>query len=68
MYVCICAGVTDSDVRACSRAGARTVEEVGDRCGAGTGCGTCYDHIDTILAATAPPDGLERSDSQRLTT
>ncbi|MCA1672966.1 MAG: (2Fe-2S)-binding protein [Actinomycetota bacterium] len=64
MYVCICAGVTDAEVRACSRAGARTPEDVGDRCGAGTGCGTCYDHIDTILAATAPATdwhGLTRS-------
>jgi bacterioferritin-associated ferredoxin len=54
MYVCICAGVTEAEVRAYSRAGARTAEDVGDLCGAGAGCGTCYDHIDTILAAMAP--------------
>lgn len=54
MYVCICAAVTESEVRACARAGARTAEEVGDLCRAGTGCGSCHDHIDTLLAATVP--------------
>lgn len=60
MYVCFCAAVTDTEVRACVRAGARTVEEVGDRCAAGTGCGSCLDHLDTILAAVVPAEELSR--------
>ena len=43
MYVCICAGVPDVEVRSCIARGARTVEEVGDACGAGTGCGSCHE-------------------------
>ena len=57
MYICICAAITAADVLACCRAGARTAEEVAERCGAGTGCGTCFEHIDTILTATS---GTER--------
>jgi bacterioferritin-associated ferredoxin len=49
MYVCICAAVTDCQVRACIAAGADTVEEIGERCQAGTGCGSCLDGLDIML-------------------
>lgn len=52
MFVCHCAVVTDTEIRACVRDGARTAEDVGDRCAAGTGCGGCLDQIDTIIATT----------------
>lgn len=58
MYVCICAAVTDTEVRSCIAGGARTVDEVGDACGAGTGCGSCHDHIDVFLAAAHAPSVL----------
>jgi bacterioferritin-associated ferredoxin len=45
MYVCICFAVHESELAAVIDAGARTEEEVGDACGAGTGCGTCLDRI-----------------------
>ena len=40
MYVCNCAGVTDDEVNA-----ADSVEEIGLRCGAGTGCGMCHEKL-----------------------
>ncbi len=49
MYVCICAAVTDAQVRACIDAGACTVEEIGARCEAGTECGSCLDGLDVLL-------------------
>jgi bacterioferritin-associated ferredoxin len=52
VYVCICLAVTESDLRACIDDGARTVDEIGDACGAGTGCGSCLDRVDVLLAAT----------------
>jgi bacterioferritin-associated ferredoxin len=58
MYVCICEAVTDTQVRSCIAAGARTVDEVGDACGAGTGCGSCHDHIDVFLTAAHAPSEL----------
>ena len=41
MLVCLCHGVSERDVTKAVRSGARTVEEVGRTCGAGTDCGTC---------------------------
>jgi bacterioferritin-associated ferredoxin len=62
MFVCICAAVPDSEIRSCVAGGASTVEEVGDACGAGTGCGSCHDQIDTfLLASQAPLAGLRQS-------
>ena len=45
MYVCICFAVPESELEAVIADGARTEEEVGDACGAGTGCGNCLDRI-----------------------
>jgi bacterioferritin-associated ferredoxin len=53
MYVCICQAVTDREVGAVIASGAGTAEEVGNRCGAGTGCGTCLDRIEAMLAVPA---------------
>lgn len=49
MYVCICAGASESEVRSAIAAGARTVDDIGDRCAAGTGCGSCLDRLDAML-------------------
>ncbi|WP_041625159.1 (2Fe-2S)-binding protein [Stackebrandtia nassauensis] len=51
MYVCICHGVHEREVRGCIKAGARTEDAVGDACQAGTGCGTCLDRIADLLEA-----------------
>lgn len=59
MYVCFCAAVTDAEVRACARGGADTVEEVGEHCLAGTGCGGCHEHIAALLAAHRPAESWE---------
>ena len=60
VYVCICAGVADTEVRSCIARGATTIEAVGDACGAGTGCGSCHDHIDVFLTAAHAPSDLAR--------
>jgi bacterioferritin-associated ferredoxin len=54
VYVCICHAVTRDEVTAEIAAGARTEEEVGDRCLAGTGCGSCVDRICDMLRSLAP--------------
>lgn len=58
MYVCICAAVTETELQECIDGGARTVEEVGDACGAGTGCGGCVEHVDVFLAAALCPSEI----------
>lgn len=51
MYVCMCFAVCDREIRSCAARGARTVEEIGDATGAGTGCGSCHERIDALLGA-----------------
>lgn len=49
MYVCVCKGVSDRIVLATIRAGARTVNDVSKRCGAGSDCGACRGTIRDML-------------------
>nr|WP_074390900.1 (2Fe-2S)-binding protein [Hoyosella altamirensis] len=51
MYACICAAVPREQVEATILAGARTVREIGDRCGAGKGegCGCCRKRLARLL-------------------
>jgi len=51
MLVCHCHALTDRDIRRSVRAtGACSVDEVGDHCGAATGCGGCYELVGEIVA------------------
>jgi bacterioferritin-associated ferredoxin len=43
MYVCICSGVSDRQVRAALAAGARTLDDLSMALGVGVGCGCCRD-------------------------
>lgn len=52
MYVCLCKGVSDRLLVQIVRNGAHTVEEVADRCSAGTACGSCRDTIQEIITTT----------------
>ncbi|MCX5741478.1 MAG: (2Fe-2S)-binding protein [Proteobacteria bacterium] len=45
MLVCICHPTSDRDLETVIDEGARTVDEIGQRCGAGTGCGACLDEL-----------------------
>ena len=45
MLVCLCHPTSHRDLDSIIDEGARTVEEIGRRCGAGTGCGACVDDL-----------------------
>ena len=45
MIVCLCHPTSDRDVDSMIDDGARTVEEISRRCGAGTGCGACLSEL-----------------------
>lgn len=51
--VCHCMVVGEREVLVAIRSGARTVDEVGERCEAGTGCGSCRGGIEVILREEA---------------
>ena len=45
MIVCLCYPASDREIDAVIDDGARTVEDIGRKCGAGTGCGTCVGEL-----------------------
>jgi bacterioferritin-associated ferredoxin len=45
VLVCICHPTSDRELDAVIDDGARTVQEIGQRCGAGTGCGSCLEDL-----------------------
>lgn len=49
MYVCLCFGVTEQQVRDHAAAGACTPREIASRCRAGTDCGSCVRRIQGLL-------------------
>ncbi|MET0628410.1 MAG: (2Fe-2S)-binding protein [Acidimicrobiia bacterium] len=51
MYVCSCAGVSDGAVKAAVDGGARSIEDLGERCGAGAECGGCLPALAELLAS-----------------
>ena len=49
MFVCLCRAVTTRMVEDAVRHGARTIEDVARRSGAGTVCGKCVEPIRSLL-------------------
>ena len=49
MYVCLCHGVTEHEIREAADAGHASVEALGDCLGVATGCGQCACMADEIL-------------------
>jgi bacterioferritin-associated ferredoxin len=49
MYVCVCNGVTDNDIRREVDAGCTSVSELTMRTGAGASCGSCIQLADTLI-------------------
>ena len=49
MYVCICNGITDRDIRQAADAGCRSLAELTMRTGCGACCGTCLDTAAQVL-------------------
>ena len=49
MYVCICNGVTDQDIRQAAQAGCGSMAELTMRTGCGACCGSCVDMATAVL-------------------
>lgn len=49
MYVCLCNGVTDREIREVAAGGCRTLPELTMRTGCGATCGSCLDMAQQIL-------------------
>jgi bacterioferritin-associated ferredoxin len=60
LLVCHCHRICDRTVRESIRQGARSIDEVGDACRAGTGCGGCRPAIAGLLAERAEAEAPAR--------
>ena len=49
VYICICNGVTDHDIRQAADAGCRSLSELTMRTGAGGSCGSCLEMAAQVL-------------------
>jgi bacterioferritin-associated ferredoxin len=50
MYVCLCHGVTDRSIREAAQAGARGLSDLAAMTGCSTGCGSCGEMAEQLLA------------------
>jgi bacterioferritin-associated ferredoxin len=57
MYACVCFSVTEEEVTEEVARGAHTEEQLGERCGAGTSCGTCVERLGCLIAAALRSGG-----------
>lgn len=51
MYVCICHAVTRAELDEVVAMGGRSVDAVGEMCGAGTGCGSCVERLSCLISS-----------------
>ena len=58
VYVCICNGVTDHQIREAAVDGCMTVAELTMRTGCGATCGSCLDMAGDLLAKARSTHGL----------
>jgi len=50
VYVCLCNGVTENDIREAAAAGCASMTELTMRTGAGANCGCCVEMATQVLA------------------
>jgi len=50
MYVCICNGITDKQIRRAARNGASSLNELSGELGVAAGCGSCARMAEDILS------------------
>jgi bacterioferritin-associated ferredoxin len=52
VYICICHGITDSQIRSCVQDGARDLCDLSGQLGVATQCGGCAGHALEVLNET----------------
>ena len=61
MYACVCFCITEEEIHEEISSGARTEQELGERCGAGTSCGTCVERLGCLIDEARRHPRLERT-------
>lgn len=55
MYICLCNGITDHEIRQCAQSGVCSLHELECTLGVGVSCGRCREAAGEILAETRAP-------------
>ena len=63
MLVCSCKAVSDRTVNAAIASGARTIDDLANRCGAGAKCGGCWPTLAELLDSTVDADARRGAQS-----
>ena len=69
MYICICHGITDHQIRACVKDGARSLCDLRGQLGVATQCGCCEGSAMQVLhetLASAPRENAQPSWAENL--
>lgn len=61
MYVCVCNGITDRQIRAAAARGVTSLQELQDELGVASQCGNCAEHALSTLVEAAPRPVFEDS-------
>lgn len=64
MYVCICNGITDRDIRRAAADGARTLNDLQRDLGVAAGCGRCASCAHAVLCETCSEGDTHRPSLQ----
>jgi bacterioferritin-associated ferredoxin len=54
MYVCICNGITDKQIKKAIAGGVSSLEELHDQLGVASQCGSCSDHAMSLIHEAQP--------------
>ena len=65
MLICHCHAVNDTTIRRCVAEGARSESEVGEACGAGSGCGGCRPMIDRLIQSQDSAETTARAHTRK---
>ena len=55
MFVCVCNGITDKQIRRAVAGGASTVQDLRDALGVASQCGTCSDFAAELIEESRAP-------------
>jgi bacterioferritin-associated ferredoxin len=59
VYICLCHGITDNQIRICVQAGARTLGDLSGKLGVATQCGSCAASACEVLNETLQSAALQ---------
>lgn len=70
MYICLCHGITENQIRTCVQSGARTLCDLRGQLGVATQCGSCERQAAELLDETLRKGMMTRAarDDRALTT